>query len=126
MNLGCLIHDLFDAILLCLKVVFSLGRYFLLSQHLIILKTLSKLSDRHLIQETVPGSFRRVKSLSADNRNTFKFSYLSDKFLLLFLFDLILFLPPLQRFTKFLVDFIPDLPLLFLQLLHLPHRVVLL
>jgi hypothetical protein len=98
----------------------------LLSQHLIILKTFSKLSDGHLIQETVPCRFRRVKPLSADNGNTFKFSYLSDKILFLFLFDLILFLPPLQRFTKFLIDLIPDLPLLFLQLLHLPHCVVLL
>lgn len=36
-NLSCLVHDLFDTILLSLKVVFPLGRYFLLPQHLIIL-----------------------------------------------------------------------------------------
>lgn len=49
MNFSSLIHDLFDAILLCFKVVFSLGSYLLLSQHLVIFKTLSELSDGHFI-----------------------------------------------------------------------------
>ena len=126
LDLGCFVQDLLHAVFFGFEIILTLCRYFLLSQHLVVLKTLSKLCDRHLIKEAIAGSLSRIESLGADDGHTFKFTYLSDEFFLLFLFDLVLLLAPLHGLAELLVDLISDLPFLFLQLLHFPHGVVLL
>ena len=126
LDLGCFVQDLLHAVFFGFEIILTLCRYFLLSQHLVVLKTLSKLCDRHLIKEAIPSGLSRIESLGADDGHAFKFTYLSDEFFLLFLFDLVLLLAPLHGLTELLVDLVSDLPFLLLQLLHLPHGVVLL
>ena len=85
LDLGCFVQDLLHAVFFGFEIILTLCRYFLLSQHLVVLKTLSKLCDRHLIKEAIAGSLSRIESLGADDGHAFKFTYLSDEFFLLFL-----------------------------------------
>ena len=89
LDLSCFVQDLLHSVFFGFEIILTLCRYFLLSQHLVVLKTLSKLCDRHLIKEAIASGLGRVKSLGANDGHTFKFTYLSDEFFLLSLFVLI-------------------------------------
>ncbi len=124
LDLGRLIHQLFRLLLLAHQIVFPLSGYLLLPKHLVILKPLPQLGDRHLVEEPVSARLCRVEPLRPDDRYPLKLSDLPNELLASALLDLLFLLPALECLRQLLVDLVTDTPLLFLDLLHLLRGVV--